>query len=88
MAKTQNNAEQHYTDYQDLQDFCKALFDRSNLMAGDFKDISAIQIKRTFAQGSTGVRFTFDVSDNAIGKVTAGDTKAADAHCRLLRLDS
>ena len=63
-----------------LLKLCRALFKTSNLIGSDFKDVSALRVKRAFAQDSEGIHIQFSVSLHALGK------SGKDAHDALEKL--
>ena len=57
-----------------LEALTRALFiEKNNLIGTDFDEISAEPVRHQFAQGSSGVRVTFMVSNHALGKIRAPD---------------
>ena len=64
----------------DLMEFCKGLL-RANLIGTDVADVTVERVARDFPQDSTGVRVSFTVSDQFIGKT---DEVTLDALERLL----
>ena len=65
------------TKEQALQALGRALFGKNNLIASDFQQTSAKNVKLNFLQDSEGVLIQFAVSHHALGK--ALDQEAYDA---------
>lgn len=63
----------------DLIEFCRGLFCNTNLIGTDIDDVSVERVKRTFNQGTAGVRVSFMVSNNLIGKTDKATHEALSA---------
>lgn len=74
----------HYADWKALRVLGAALFGRNNLIPSDFKDMAAERVESEFKQDSQGLRVTFTVSNNALGKIMSSQ-EIADALKRLRR---
>lgn len=64
-------------DSRALMIFCRALFNTSNLIGSDFKDVSVRRVERHFVQDEAGLHVQFTVSAHASGKT------GKDAHDAL-----
>ena len=62
-----------------LLEFCRGLFNTSNLIGSDFEDVSVLQVERRFAQDKAGLHVQFTVSWHAIGKTGKDAHDALDA---------
>lgn len=55
----------------------RELFGLKNLIGTDFGDVSAYKVKSVFAQDTTGICFTFTVSDHALQKALSNEAYEA-----------
>ncbi len=51
-----------------LIDFCKGLFNTSNLIGSDITDVDVESVDAVFPQDRSGIKVTFTVSNHLIGK--------------------
>ena len=60
-----------------FKQFCREVFNTSNLIGTDFEDVSVLKVERPFVQDERGLHVQFTVSWHAIGKM------GKDAHDAL-----